>query len=346
MNEKSVALNWIRIMACILVIGIHLLPWISELNSDSVSLSYTFIEHFVRIGLPMFFALSALSFSAKQDILVNIKRYYFQKAVNIFLPFLIWSSIYFQVSSSEILRWNSFSVQGFIQGLCKSLYGKQYYHLWYMYALLGLVLLMPFLKRLVDNLNYHELKVLCAIILIVLGLKEYLRFNINEFYFETWVSFYIIGAFVFRKETRKYFPILTVAGVIAYVGSCIIEYISPDSVLNVLHWEYSPLMIFQVVGFISGFLWIEGVIKFPGKRISKELSKLTFEVYLSHPLCFILLKYMPVFNAYRGAYGMWAKFVLIYLETIILLFVVAALIEFAILFSKRMWLCVKIFGKS
>ena len=346
MNEKSVALNWVRIIACILVIGIHLLPWISELNRDNISLSYTFIEHFVRIGLPMFFALSALSFSAKQDILVNIKSYYFRKVVNVFLPFFVWSAIYFQISNNEIQSWNSFTIQGFLQGLYKSLYAKQYYHLWYMYALIGLVLLMPFLKRLIDNLTYHELTVLCTIILIVQALKEYLRFNINEFYFETWVSFYIIGAFTFRFETRKYLPILSAIGGVSYVVSTMIEYLSPNSVLNVRHWDYSPLMIFQVVGFIAGFLWIESVTKFPGRRISEKLSKLTYEVYLSHPLYFIVLKYMPVFNVYTGSYGIWIKFILVYLETVVVSFVVAALIELGISLSRKILLYIKSFRKS
>ena len=335
MSEKSIALNWVRIIACILVIGIHLLPWIAELNSNNISLLYTFIEHFVRIGLPMFFALSALSFSAKQDILVNIKSYYLRKTVNMFLPFFVWSAVYFQVSSSGSLNWSSFSIQGFLQGLYQSLYRGQYYHLWYMYTLLGLVLLMPFLKRLIDNLDYYELAELCGIILIVLAIKEYLRFNINEFYFETWVSFYIIGAFVFRSETRKYLPALTAVGGVSYIASTMVEYLSPDSVLNVRRWEFSPLMIFQVVGFIAGFLWIESILKLPGKKISEKLSRLTFEVYLSHPLCFIVLRHMPVLNVYTGKYGMWTKFILIYLETIVLSFVVAALIEFGISLIKR-----------
>ena len=61
MSRRSTALNYIRIIACIMVIGIHLLGWLYEINNNRISLIYLLTEHIVRIGLPIFFILSAVS---------------------------------------------------------------------------------------------------------------------------------------------------------------------------------------------------------------------------------------------------------------------------------------------
>ena len=40
MSRRSTALNYIRIIACIMVIGIHLLGWLYEINNNRISLIY------------------------------------------------------------------------------------------------------------------------------------------------------------------------------------------------------------------------------------------------------------------------------------------------------------------
>ena len=134
-----------------------------------------------------------------------------KKAVNIFFPFYIWSSIYYQLGN-ETIEFTKLSIKSLFTGFYRSFFASQHFHLWYMYALLGLVILMPFLKRMVDHLSDKEMEILCGIILAVLALKEYLKIQIDEFYLGTWVSFYIFGAFIFRKEIKKYYPILSFIG--------------------------------------------------------------------------------------------------------------------------------------
>ncbi len=211
MARRSTALNYIRIIACIMVIGIHLLEWLSEINKNRISLIYLLTEHIVRIGLPIFFILSAISLVGERDLLADIKSFYLKKAVNIFFPFYIWSSIYYQLGN-ETIEFTKLSIKSLFTGFYKSFFASQHFHLWYMYALLGLVILMPFLKRMVDHLSDKEMEILCGIILAVLALKEYLKIQIDEFYLGTWVSFYIFGAFIFRKEIKKYYPILSFIG--------------------------------------------------------------------------------------------------------------------------------------
>lgn len=211
MTKKSTALNYIRIIACIMVIGIHLLGWLSKINNNRISLIYLLTEHIVRIGLPIFFILSAVSLIGESDFLADIKSFYLKKACNIFFPFYIWSSIYYQLSN-ETLGFTKLSIKSFFTGFYMSFFTSQHFHLWYMYAFLGLVILMPFLKRMVDHLSNKEMEILCGMILAVLALKEYLKIQIDEFYLGSWVSFYIFGAFIFRKEIKKCYPILSFIG--------------------------------------------------------------------------------------------------------------------------------------
>lgn len=327
MNDRIVSLNYLRIMGCIMVIGIHLLWCLSELKSSGVRIIYILIEHVVRIGLPVFFLLSAVSLVGKKDFLTDIKSYYLKKVLNIFFPFLIWSSIYYQLNSGS-LGIMGFSIKEFFKGIYKSFFVSQYAHLWYMYAFIGLVLLMPFLKRMLDHLNYKEIVILCGIILSVLTLKEYLKVKIDEFYFGTWISFYIFGAFVFKEETKRFYLALSLMGGVAFALSVIAEYRNPESVFMILHWEYSPLMILQVLGLTSLFLWIERYMKFPGVKVSEVLSKLTYRVYLVHPFIIHILPQIPILKgAFSDKYGPMWTFGMIYVETVVGSFLLSAVIE-------------------
>ena len=57
--KRIVSLDYLRILSCVLVIGIHGIWLLSpEDNSESSLILYTVMNHIVRLGLPLFFSLS------------------------------------------------------------------------------------------------------------------------------------------------------------------------------------------------------------------------------------------------------------------------------------------------
>ncbi len=70
--KRIVSLDYLRILSCVLVIGIHGIWLLSpEDNSESSLILYTVMNHIVRLGLPLFFILSSVALAKPIDLLSN-----------------------------------------------------------------------------------------------------------------------------------------------------------------------------------------------------------------------------------------------------------------------------------
>lgn len=162
--RRIVSLDYLRILSCILVIGIHGIWLLSPGdNAKSNLILYTVINHIVRLGLPLFFILSSVTLAKPINILNNLKEFYLKKFLSLYVPFFIWS-VYYYERSNNLLNSISEILFNIPKALYYSLTESQHYHMWYMYTLIGLILLEPYLKRLLDNLkikNYSGFAILC-----------------------------------------------------------------------------------------------------------------------------------------------------------------------------------------
>lgn len=86
--------DYLRVIACIMVIGIHCMGFVS---SDGISTKYIVINHFVRIGLPIFFLLSSVAVNNRVEYINDLKSYYISKMLSLGIYFLIFSVYYYEL---------------------------------------------------------------------------------------------------------------------------------------------------------------------------------------------------------------------------------------------------------
>lgn len=68
--KRIVSLDYLRILSCLLVIGIHGIWLLSpEDNATSNLILYTIMNHIVRLGLPLFFILSSVALIKSTDMI-------------------------------------------------------------------------------------------------------------------------------------------------------------------------------------------------------------------------------------------------------------------------------------
>ena len=102
-------------------------------------------EGMVRMAVPLFFMVSGVLLlgSKKEEGLATFFKKRFSKVV---IPLVVWSLIYILI--------NKYSHGKDIDILTHILYSfnkPQYYHLWFMYSILGIYLILPILKIFMQN---------------------------------------------------------------------------------------------------------------------------------------------------------------------------------------------------
>lgn len=155
-QERIVWLDWMRVLACFMVMVVHSTePFYlggdgSLITSEANAYWAAFFDSAVRCCVPLFvIASSYLLFPLKQTAGQFARR----RAVRILVPFILWSVFYAcywgePVSNLRDLLFNFNYSAG---------------HLWFVYMLLGLYLLMPLLSPWAERVGKKELTVYIAL---------------------------------------------------------------------------------------------------------------------------------------------------------------------------------------
>lgn len=155
-NKREVWIDWLRVAACFMVFVVHSTEPFYLGGNGSLILNETdafwssFFDSFVRSCVPLFIiASSYLLFPVKY----STGEFFRKRAVRILIPFLLWTAVYAFV-------WGE-PVENFKNLLLNFNYAAG--HLWFVYMLLGIYLLMPMLSSWAEKVGKKELLFYLAI---------------------------------------------------------------------------------------------------------------------------------------------------------------------------------------
>ena len=150
--ERVIWLDWMRVAACLMVIVVHATEPFYLGGDGSLILTRTdafwasFFDSFVRACVPLFIiASSYLQF----PLHYSSEEFFRRRAVRILVPFILWTVVY-------ALVWGS-PVQNFKDLLLNFNYAAG--HLWFVYMLVGVYLLMPLLSPWAERVGRTELRI-------------------------------------------------------------------------------------------------------------------------------------------------------------------------------------------
>jgi surface polysaccharide O-acyltransferase-like enzyme len=157
-NSREVWIDWLRVAACFMVFVVHSTEPFYLGGDGSLILTETdafwasFFDSFVRSCVPLFIiASSYLQFPTHYPTMEFFRR----RAVRILVPFLLWTVVY-------AFRWGD-PVENFRNLLLNFNYAAG--HLWFVYMLLGVYLLMPLLSPWAEKVEKKELQIYLGICL-------------------------------------------------------------------------------------------------------------------------------------------------------------------------------------
>jgi len=296
----------LKIMACFLVIinhsGLTLFTY-TGYNKLSV-LFYSIGFSICKMGVAIFLMVTGALLLNRKDY--NIKDS-LKSIFRVFIP-LIAISLYLYLKNN---KFSFYFIPSFFEGPLMVLY-------WYIYMLIGLYLIYPFLNKMLKNLKLNELRNLIIICLLIPGLilifKVFFNINISNYFTQSFFSFPIMysiaGLYLSKielnKKNRNIAYITLLIPLVVFIIYMYITFLKEGKIsysldnISMITTSLPALSIFYLIRYYNE----KKEFKKLSVKILSCLSSVTFGIYLFHPftLYIINMAIEPIvkYNPYIG----------------------------------------------
>ena len=305
MKERDKSVEFLRILSMILVVVVHASS-VYYNNFGKTSLSYFMLGStfniLARVCVPLFFMISGI-FLTKEEF---NKEKYKKRIIKFSLILILWSVIYYIINNIN---------KGLLVNLPTKIITSFYtaystqYHLWYLYALLGLYIALPFIQDICKNMTKEKENLFIKLWLFFSGIVPIFNSFINNFMHASinieypipiinatyYLGYFICGHIIYDRlqnykltKKDKFYLIFgfIISNIIMICVTGICSQIK-GSLFSTMTW-YRNILV-TVSSFSVFMLVIDSKDKFKGNWIL-NVSKYTFGIYLVHMLFMNLIK--------------------------------------------------------
>lgn len=281
---RNYSLDVLRTIATILVIIIHVCaPFVIKQNfSGNLFWISNILNSFSRVSVPIFVMISG-SFLLNQ----NLNNFYSKRLQKLLIPLLFWTLFYLLYNYIPLLKAN-FTIH-WAQVFMKILMGEPYYHLWYVYMILGLYSVTPIIKKLIDKNSVSKNKIIIILLFVIGILCQYVIYKNSlqiPFFlqFINYLGYYLLGGLLYNsKDTSSKWLFLSLYIAFSLVTAFLVYYFR-----DFYFYEYLTLSV--IGASVSLFLVFSKTnVK---QNLLSNLSTYSFGVYLVHP--FILSRILKL----------------------------------------------------
>lgn len=288
MNTREKNLDALRVLAALMVVLLHVSAGYVTRNMEEPNLYFTvgnFFDSITRVCVPIFVMLSG-AFILDNPNNREYKKFYQKMFKNIIVPTLIWSNIYFLYALIKEFMGGVLigrEVNYFIH-IKNWMYGRPFYHLWYMYMIIGLYVVSPILIRLKEDIGEkNTLRV--GMGLILLGIATEIIGKL--FWPIQFIQF--LGYFILGYSLRKYYKLNPKKPKGFIIGSILsgLTVFGITEIIVRMGWLGDGKLYFY--GYLTPFVIIGAIFLFIGfvnmgdfKIDIGKLAKHSFNIYIIH----------------------------------------------------------------
>ncbi len=306
MRKRENGLDLVRILAAFLVVAVHVctVQRKAALASDVIDFNYHFfagMRHLGQSAVIVFIMLSG-AFVLKAKSTADYKSFYKKSWGKIVVPTIIFSIFYlffewfiyyktgvFDGYLEGNVAFNSFFIQ-----LVLALEGLPAEHMWYMYALVGIYVLAPFVAMAKEKMSERDFTIAC-IVMCVWGVVDALTqpqiLNWGIGFVSRLLGIFMMGYVVHEWALKKSGNGLAITLILCGLTVNVIEYIVHVIIRNNTKLDeiLTPTRPYNAVLVVASMLFIAGFTILDIKADLFYPSALTYWVYLVHPAVMMLL---------------------------------------------------------
>lgn len=298
-RTEIISFSYLRVIACIGIIFLHLFYsgvylFGPNIKNNQYLSSYMCINNLMW-AVPIFIMVTgALLLDPERNITYEkIFKKYILRVLSALIIFIFVYRIFDLVMNKE-----AFTVMGIVNGIIQIIQGTSWAHLWYLYLLIGLYLLLPFYRMISKASSKHDMRYLLGIYAIFLSIIPILNaFGLNSAFYIHVSTIYPFYLFLGHAIHSKQIHLSKVASILLFIVMSVT--IAILTYFRVAHkivqldsfWAYSSiLVILQAFGLFSFVDQLN--IK---KNVVTQLDACSFGIYLLHMIFIrLILKHMLI----------------------------------------------------
>jgi surface polysaccharide O-acyltransferase-like enzyme len=281
--NRNYSIDTLRTIATLLVILLHIsagyvITGKNDLVFDTSFWIGNIVDSFSRICVPLFVLMSGMFLVGRNE---SFKQSYQKRASRILIPLISWTIIYivYRVAIPFITD-NPIDIKTLLVTVIS---GRPYYHMWYLFMIIGLYLITPILNNSISYVSRNTLWTV-AILLLLFGMLNsgYDKILNNKVSFILWfinyLGYFILGYLI--KDSKRSFSFLALSS--AYIiSSILIAVLSLYTIkqYNSLYF-YGYLTPFVIIGSLSFYKFFHQLKL--GRNVFSKISHLTLGIYLIH----------------------------------------------------------------
>ncbi len=289
----------LRIISSIAIISLHVSASYLDAATNPNIFGYTYLNGimwssiynvFARFAVPCFIMIAG-AFALSNEENCNYGIYYKKIFKKIYVPTLVFSGLYVIYSMCLVLLSNYMGGnESIIVPVIEAIKGIPFSHLWYLYMMIGVYLLVPIIIRMKKSISKKNYILVATILMIVSSIG--FMFSTNEIKWDPGFSIRFVSYFMFGdiiRSTITYEKKSNVKAII-YIGlSCslllLISFVRAYQAKNGISNEeltikivdpLCPWIIVASLFVFVGFSYLSFEIDL------KKISSMTFYIYLIH----------------------------------------------------------------
>ena len=333
-------LSELRAIACIAIVILHTFYAASVYAPDHTArIAALTTRNLMMWAVPCFVMVSgALLLDPAREVTY---RKIFRKYIPRVLAALVLFSVVFQIFDDATGE-SGIQFKTILYGLQNAVTGSGWKHMWYLYLITALYLLLPFYRKIVASLNSKDMYYLLSVYLVFLSLLPMLQTLTEKstaFYicvYSVYPLYLFLGdAFMQKRICKKPWLMILLASVGTIAVACLTILSEKKSIaaLSELLTSYAfPLIVLQSAG-------IFGLMSYREKKAPKvlywilhQVDQCSFGVYLIHMLFLKLVLVVWKWNPYM--YGGFFMILALSVGTFLCSFLCIRLLKYVPILKK------------
>ena len=299
MNKRFVCLDYLRIVCAFAIVVLHVTS-ASLTYATGATKSAVIAMHFSTIltswAVPVFFIITGFLW------LGDDKACSFKTVGKHILKFIVtlftvgWLYGFLEI----VFNTHSFNINSTLESLKNVLTGNLWDHMWYVYAVIGIYMILPLIKPFFIKSNIKDDMILLSLSFFWTVILPYVEkmFSISmpvKFAATSWIFYVMLGGIISKhkeKLANLKIRIISVILIILSVIAIVIKYVNNPGFHVV---GYKSLSVCIMAAAIT-VLIISYENKFPVKKLITEISVCCWGIYLIHPFVINLIIKFIKFN--------------------------------------------------